>query len=147
MRKKLEVGQQLGSGIVGTFYKATLKGEKPIEYTLKVIEDLKQVSKQREFLRSIELQWSLVHPAILQLFCFSMPTADNDQFSIVTEFVPNGFLKELLAMFKKVCNSPKSRIVSVSRPDGEKALIVPYSDESPVSKNRCNKLYSSKYFW
>ena len=95
---KLEVCEELGRGIVGTFYRA--KDSSGGEYTLKVIKKLNSQTRQRELFESIEIQSSLKHEAIMRIVGFSLPTAGG-AFSIVTEWVPNGSLKTLI---KNVAN-------------------------------------------
>lgn len=48
------------------------------------------------FLRTIECQASLKHPAILPLIGYSLPEKDFEKFGIITDYMPNGSLYNLI---------------------------------------------------
>lgn len=130
--KKLKVGEKIGSGILGTFYKATLPGDnnKSTEYTLKVLHKMNDQQSQREFLESIEIQSSLKHVAILQHIGFSMPLGEDSQFSTVTEYAPNGSLRKLLEQVKAGQKPPKWETT--------KALIIVGITAAMAYAHQCN---------
>lgn len=103
---KLTVGEEIGRGAHGTFFKASLKkiDDEVTEYTLKTIDNIQNINGQATFLELIELQSSLRHPAVLPLIGFSLPTSTFPKFSVITESMPNGSLEKLI---QKVANDQK----------------------------------------
>lgn len=53
---------------------------------------------QKHFFQEIQSQYSLKHETILPLIGFAIPKKDNDKYAIITDYMPNRSLNELIKL-------------------------------------------------
>lgn len=93
--------EKVGCGSYYDVYKAVLQLDKDHtgkEYAIRYPKSILGAQEQRNFFREIQCHYSLKHEAIVPLVGFSLPGQHNDRYAIITEYMPNSTLNNLIKL-------------------------------------------------
>jgi hypothetical protein len=88
-------GDFLGEGVSGRVYRALLKGKNQM-VGLKIMRNKLNLTDQEAFLREVEIQAQLRHPAVHPVLGFSLVTSGDKGPVIVTPLMQPNWLKSIL---------------------------------------------------
>ena len=105
--KQFSKERELGRGSFGSVILCTEKTTKN-KFAIKFLEELTSADEQRAFLREVEVLVQAQHPAVLHLYGFSLKESNKNPYPfIVTEYLPNGSLEDVISGNKKFDNTKK----------------------------------------